>query len=95
MSTGFRARLYGRRYPWGRWFRLPEFVLRRYADFNGMAHSMGQQIRNAASKYGVRVGISVSPDGSVVRVKVKTPLPSPPRPPAPEGGRRSTKRRGP
>jgi hypothetical protein len=90
MSMGIKAKLYGRRYPWRRWFRMPEFVLRRYTDFNGMAHSMGQQVRNAASKYGVRVGISVAPDGSTVRIKVKNPLPSPP--PAPEGGRRNMKR---
>lgn len=90
MSTGIKAKLYGRRYPWRRWFRLPEFVLRRYTDFNGMAHTMGQQVRNAAAKYGVRVGIRVSPDGSTVVVKVKNPLPSPP--PAPEGGRRNIKK---
>jgi hypothetical protein len=97
MTMGIKAKLHGRRYPWRRWFRMPEFVITRYTDFNGMAHSMGQQVRNAASRYGVRVGISVAPDGSTVRVKVKNPLPSPPPAPhpttaAPEGGRRNMKR---
>lgn len=69
---GIQARLYGRRYPWRRWFRKGGFTLVRHHDYNGMSHSMSQQVRNAAAKWGVKVSISVSSDS--IAVTVLTPL---------------------
>jgi hypothetical protein len=85
MVMGIRAKLYGRRYPWRRWFRLQEFTLVRYTDFNGMAHTMCQQVRNAATRLGVKVSVSTARDGSTVAVRVKNPLPSPPPGKVPKG----------
>jgi hypothetical protein len=93
MVMGIRAKLYGRRYPWRRWFRLQEFTLVRYTDFNGMAHTMCQQVRNAATRLGVKVSVSIAPDGSTVAVRVKNPLPSPPPGKIPPQGRKKSKGR--
>jgi hypothetical protein len=46
------------RHPWEKWFSKKSFRLIRGKHFNGMVHSMAQQVRNAASARGLRVSIA-------------------------------------
>jgi hypothetical protein len=74
MATSTEAKLYGRRYPWRRWFHSDGFVLTRYIDYNGMSHTMAQQCRNASAKWGVKVSINIANDGNSISVRVLSPL---------------------
>lgn len=47
-------------YPWDRWFKRGRFTLRRYHDYFCSPYSMGQQIRNAASRRGIKVKVKAS-----------------------------------
>ena len=53
-----------RPYPWDRWFQKKQYGLFRFKlvrgkHFDCMPQSMSVQIRNAAEKRGIRVGVSI------------------------------------
>lgn len=48
-----------RRYPWERWFSKRKFTLVKGRHYECQPHSMAQQVRSAASKYGCRVSIKL------------------------------------
>lgn len=54
-----------RLYPWDLWFGERRFKVRRGRDYLCGAHSMAQQIRNAASKRRVNVTIVESKRGDL------------------------------
>lgn len=61
-------------YPWNDWFKRAEFTLERTrgkvkGDYDCMPHSMAQQIRTAASRYGKRVSIKFDEDRLTVTVE--------------------------
>ncbi len=60
----------GRRYPWDQWFAAwraaGRLVLTRGTDFNGRPDSFGLLARARAKQRGLRVGVSISPDGGTV-----------------------------
>lgn len=47
-------------YPWKKWFRMRSVTLVHGTDFDCLVHSMAQQVRNAARKYGYRVHMVVN-----------------------------------
>lgn len=49
-------------YPWENWFKKKKFILRRGKHYNCLTHSIAQQCRNAAFRYGYRVSIKVGED---------------------------------
>ena len=59
------------RYPWDRWLRSTgrETRLRRNKHYDCMSHVMAGQIRNAASKRGKKVSLTVTEDTILLRVK--------------------------
>lgn len=44
-------------YPWDRWFKRGRGRLRRGRDYTCLQNSMAQQVRNAASRRGLRVSV--------------------------------------
>ncbi len=54
------------RYPWDKWFKQPKLRLFRGRDYLCMPHSMGQQVRNAASIRGLRVSVYIRGEGITV-----------------------------
>lgn len=70
MKTSDNPKSCGRRYPWTEWFAAwkaaGELVLARDADFNGRPDSFGLLVRARAKQRGLRVGVSISPDGGTV-----------------------------
>ena len=58
-----------RLYPWERWFSQKSFRIIRGKHFDCQVHGMAQQIRNAASYYGVGVSISVEAETVIVKVR--------------------------
>lgn len=53
-----------RRYPWAEWFSgSTQVELKKGRDFSGRTDTMIQQVRNAATKWGVRVSFDVGEDG--------------------------------
>ena len=59
------------RYPWPQWLKrqTPALELRKGKDYFCQPHSMAQQVRNAAQRYGKRVSIRI--DGGTITVTVK------------------------
>jgi hypothetical protein len=57
-------------YDWAGWFAKKQFVLQRGLDYWCPQSGMAGQIRNAAVKYGVKVSIRESLNGSVLIVTV-------------------------
>jgi len=55
-----------RLYPWNSWFRRKRFALRRGRDYHCNPYSMGQQIRNAAFRRGLKVAIEIASDDRFV-----------------------------
>lgn len=54
------------RYPWDKWFtEYDEFELIQGEDFDGMPHSMAQQIRNKADRYNCSVSIAINEVGTL------------------------------
>jgi hypothetical protein len=70
------VKLFGRRYPWARWFRRGVFTLVKGRDYNGRSYTMAQQVRNAASRPGHRLKVSVQMalDENSLTVRVLGPL---------------------
>lgn len=64
-----RAKKFGHRYPWDRWFAGKKFLLTRGEDFSGMVHGMAQMVRNVASKRKIAVEVYIL-RGDRVLVKV-------------------------
>jgi hypothetical protein len=56
---------FGRRYPWNAWFRKETFTLLPGRDYNGMPHTMAQQIRNNAKMRRLSVSISIDETGLI------------------------------
>ena len=52
-----------KRYPWKKWLKLMArprgLTLEQGKDFTAMPHSMSQQVRNAAQRFGYAVSIKV------------------------------------
>lgn len=71
-SKGVAPKFFGRRYPWKRWFSMPQFTLIKGRDYNGRTDTMAQQVRNAASRgrHNVKVSIQVPWDGESLTVYV-------------------------
>ena len=56
-------------YDWNKWFSRRRFCLRRGKDYTCQQATMGQQIRNAAVRMGVRVSLVESKDQFTVLVE--------------------------
>jgi hypothetical protein len=72
-STDNLPPLYGRRYPWKKWFALKRVTLVKGKDFNGRTDTFCQQCRNVASnsRPKLRVRVQVSHDGNEVTLEVR------------------------
>lgn len=46
-------------YPWLKWLKKKKLYLKRGKDFEALPHSMAQQLRNAAFRYGYVVSVKV------------------------------------
>ena len=58
------------KYHWERWFSKSRFDLEYGRHFECDPASMIQQVRNAASRYGVSVSIKFDVESSKIKVKV-------------------------
>ncbi len=61
-------RKHGVRYPWAKWFKSGKTTLLKGVDFDGQPHGMAQTARQAASRHGVALHISVQEDRIVMEV---------------------------
>jgi hypothetical protein len=59
------------RYPWKRWFSQKKTTLVQGKHFQCQIHSMAQQIRNTAPKYGVIASLRIEDDTIVARFHQK------------------------
>jgi hypothetical protein len=50
------------RHPWRDWFKLGSFTLSQGVHYEGRTDTMAQQVRNAATRLGVRVTIEIHND---------------------------------
>ncbi len=64
-------------YYWEELFRQRRFVLRRGVDYTCQQGTMSQQIRNAASKYGVSASVVETDEGFTVIVHHPQPTEEP------------------
>lgn len=56
-------------YPWDKWMnRKTPLKLVRGRDYHCQPHSMAQQCRNAAGRYGVSISVSIEDGTITVRV---------------------------
>lgn len=46
-------------YQWEKWFKSKKFTLKKGKDYECLTHSIAQQCRNAAFRYGYLVSIKV------------------------------------
>jgi hypothetical protein len=71
-----QSKLFGRRYPWARWFRRGVFTLVKGRDYNGRTYTMAQQVRNAAGRpqHRLKVNIQMPLDEQSLTVRVLGPL---------------------
>lgn len=58
-SVGGRSRMI---YNWKKWLKSKRFTLKKGKDFNCLPHSLAQQCRNAAYRYGYKVSINIYED---------------------------------
>lgn len=63
-------RQYHPRYPWSEWFARDQYTLIRGEHFEGRTSTFVQQIRNRATRDGLRVGIAISMDENTVKILV-------------------------
>lgn len=69
MTTKTKSGQGGVRYPWDKWLRRKKpFRLTQGEDYQGLSHSMQQQVRNAAYRFGYRVSIQTKQDHLIVTV---------------------------
>lgn len=47
------------RYPWDKWFKKNKLVLLRGKHYECQPHSMGVQVRDAATKRGLQISVEV------------------------------------
>jgi hypothetical protein len=57
-------------YPWDKWLGKPRTRLRKGVDYSCPQSSICQQIRNAATRLGVRVTVDETKDGKGVVIEV-------------------------
>jgi len=57
------------KYEWDYWFSYPTFELQQGRDYHVSQSAMVQQVRNMASRYGVRVSIEDRGTSLVVEVR--------------------------
>ncbi len=55
-------------YPWAKWFKQKQWNLVKGKHFDVEPHSMAMQVRNAATRYGYKVSVSILKKGLKVRV---------------------------
>lgn len=56
-------------YPWKKWFSAKQKILTKGKDFACQPHSMAQQVRNAARKYGKTVSVFIEDETVTIEVK--------------------------
>lgn len=56
-------------YPWKKWFSVKQKTLTKGKDFTCQPHSMAQQVRNAARKYGKTVSVFIEDETVTIEVK--------------------------
>ena len=60
-----------RRYPWEKWMNSDErTTLRRGRDYDCMTHSMAQQVRMEATRWGLSVSIQIADDGKSLSFEI-------------------------
>lgn len=67
-----------KKYNWELWFVRDRTILLRGVDYTCSQSSMCQSIRNAATKHGVRVGLTDTGDAIMIEVKGETSHPNTP-----------------
>lgn len=62
-----------RKYPWKEWFRKRRLQLVRGRDYDCSPGSFAQQLRNAASVYGIGISVETTEDDTFI-VQIRSPL---------------------
>lgn len=56
------------RHPWDEWFKLGSFILQKGKDYAGRTDTMMSQVRQQASKRGLRASVTATNDGNEITV---------------------------